>query len=136
MNLKEQLEHMRKLAAADGRYRAEAFVFVSEAIAYTVEAIRHGKIPPAPGGSRGEGDMFHVSGRELLEGIRLLAKERWGELAPLVLRHWGVRRTEDFGEIVFCMVEDPDMAWSKRDCDTRDDFRDGFDFDTAFGMDG
>ena len=132
MNQRELREHIRKIAKTDGRYRAEAFFFVSEAIGYTVTAVKAGRIAARAGENRGTGDEFHVSGRELLEGIRLAALEKWGRLAPAVFRHWGVFRTEDFGEIVFLMVEDEEMAWSKRDCDTRDDFRNGYDFAEAF----
>lgn len=128
--------HIRTLAATDGRYNENAFFFVSEAINFTVSAIKQGKITISPNEFRGDGDEFHVSGKELLEGIRLLAQERWGILAPLVFHRWGVFRTEDFGEIVFLMVEDEKMAWSRRECDSREDFRNGYDFATAFTLRG
>ena len=131
-------EEMRRLVTAlarrDGRYSLEAFFFVSESLGRTVEWLREGKLVPQDrGGSREEGeDSFHVSGRELLAGFRLLARDRWGCLARHVLGRWGLFRTEDVGAIVFLMVNDPAMKWKKRECDTEDDFRAGFGFAEAF----
>ena len=135
MSAKDQLDRMRSIAAQDGRYSPEAFLFVSKAIGQTVEWIKKGVLKPdnAPEGAREEqGGMFHVSGKELLSGFRRLARERWGLLAPRVLGSWGVRRTEDVGEIVFLMVEDEELQWRRRPSDTREDFADGFDFQAAF----
>ncbi len=135
MSAKDQLDRMRSIAAQDGRYSPEAFLFVSKAIGQTVEWIKKGVLKPedAPGSSREEqGGMFHVSGKELLAGFRRLARERWGLLAPRVLESWGVQRTEDVGEIVFLMVEDEELQWRRRPSDTREDFANGFDFEAAF----
>ena len=101
----------------------------------TVEWIKQDVIKPndvAPGARDEEGGMFHVSGQELLCGLRRLCCQRWGLMAPHVLRQWGIRRTEDFGEMVFLMVEDEELQWRKRECDRREDFANGFDFKTAF----
>ncbi len=133
MNPFDHLKYIRELAERDGRYAPEAFMFVSEAIAYTAQWLRDGELEENdPGGVRGGGSEFHVSGRELLAGIKRLASERWGMMAPAVLANWRVYRTEDFGEIVFCMVEDETMQWKKRECDRREDFADGYDFSEAF----
>ena len=75
---------------------------------------------------------FHISGHELLEAMRRLARERWGCLARQVLENWGVRRTEDVGEIVFLMVEDEKLEWKRRDSDTRADFENGYSFREEF----
>ena len=53
-------------------------------------------------------------------------------MAGVVLGQWGLRRSEDVGEVVFRMVEDPEMGWSRRDGDSRDDFAGGGDLTTAF----
>jgi uncharacterized repeat protein (TIGR04138 family) len=71
-----------------------------------------------------------VNGRELLDGIRECAHEQFAPLAKLVLNHWGVERTEDFGEIVFNLVEIGLL--NRRPDDTRLDFADGYDFAQAF----
>ena len=51
-------------------------------------------------------------------------------MARTVLNQWGVRRTGDFGEIVFNLVEEQIM--SKQDSDTREDFADVYDFEDVF----
>lgn len=137
MNARDHVRMVRRLAERDGRYRPEAFLFVSEAVAHTQGWVRKGEIPRTENDdARGGEGEFHVSGQELLRGILRLSRERWGELAPVVLGQWGVYRTEDFGEIVFLMVEDEEMQWKKRECDRREDFAEGFDFKSAFRENG
>ena len=75
----------------------------------------------------------HVSGPELLEAIRRLARERFGAMARDVLEAWGVRRTEDFGEIVFRLVETGFLA--KTEDDRPEDFRGVYSFADAFDPD-
>jgi uncharacterized repeat protein (TIGR04138 family) len=74
--------------------------------------------------------MRHVSGQELLGGIRQFALEQFGPMAQTVFEDWGVRNCQDFGEIVFNMVEIGLLA--KRDTDSREDFLAGYDFQEAF----
>lgn len=133
MTMQDHMRLIHRIAREDGAYRPEAFLFVSEAIARTVEWIRKGKLQtdPRPQPRGGEGE-FHVSGKELLQGIQRLAAERWGGMAPTVFAQWGITRTEDFGRIVFLMVNNEEMHWKKRDCDSEEDFAGGFDFATAF----
>ncbi|MCZ6766522.1 MAG: hypothetical protein O7D32_06285 [bacterium] len=72
----------------------------------------------------------HVSGQELCWGLRDLAIKRWGLLARTVLTKWKVRHTEDFGKIVFALIEQGQLR--KQLGDTLDDFKDVFDFNEAF----
>lgn len=105
-----------------GLYPVEAFDFVQRGLHFTVEKL-HGN------GEDPEQDR-HISGRELSEGLREFALMQWGMLAGTVLRRWNIRGTEDFGRIVFALV---DNGWMKKtDEDTFDDFRNVFDFRTAF----
>ncbi len=99
----------------DARYAPEAYAFVSEALAYTVEHA---------------GRSGHVTGRELSEGLGAYALEQFGRLARTVLEAWGIRATADIGEIVFNMVEVGLLR--KTDEDRRDDFADVYDFAEAF----
>jgi uncharacterized repeat protein (TIGR04138 family) len=105
-----------------GLYPLEAFEFVRRGLSYTVERI-HSE-PREPGASR------HVSGRQLCEGLRDLAHAQWGMVARAVLSKWNVRRSEDFGKIVFTLVELGEL--SKTDEDTVEDFKGVFDFAKAF----
>jgi uncharacterized repeat protein (TIGR04138 family) len=72
----------------------------------------------------------HVSGRELLEALRELAIQKFGKRAKAVLAEWRIFRTEDFGVIVFEMIDSG--ALSKQPGDTKEEFQNGFDFDEAF----
>ena len=71
----------------------------------------------------------HVSGPQLLEGIRQFALQEFGLMARVVFHQWGIRRTDDFGEIVFNLIEAELM--SKTPGDRREDFHGVFDLDAA-----
>ncbi len=99
----------------DPRYKLEAYLFLIKAVEYTMERLeRHG----------------HVTGRELLEGIRELAKKRFGPMARMVFESWGVNATDDFGEVVFNLVEAGILG--KTEQDSKDDFRGVYDFADVF----
>ena len=72
----------------------------------------------------------HITGQQLCLGLRDFAIDRYGMLAPAVLGHWNIRRTEDFGRIVFAMVQHGLL--SKTSDDTLEDFRSIYDFKEAF----
>ena len=72
----------------------------------------------------------HVTGQELLTGLRHFALDQFGPMAKTVLDYWGIRRCEDFGELVFNMVDKGILGKTAED--SRADFRNGFDFDEAF----
>jgi uncharacterized repeat protein (TIGR04138 family) len=77
-----------------------------------------------------EGKIRHVTGQQLLAGIRDYALNEYGPMALTLFHEWGVQRGEDFGEIVFNMVENHLLAKTKKD--SREDFKEGYDFDEAF----
>lgn len=106
--------------AQDPRFPREAYLFVREALDHTQELLvkRGGKLPR------------HVSGMELLDGIRDLAIKQFGPMAITVFDEWRIRRCEDFGEIVFNLVENKIL--SKTDEDSREDFKRGYDFTEVF----
>jgi uncharacterized repeat protein (TIGR04138 family) len=112
---------LRKLALKDGRFAPEAFQFLFESLEHAVRLA---------GRSDAEGSARHVSGQELLAGMRAYAMEIFGPLAAQVWRSWGVRTTLDWGRIVFLLVDNGML--NRQDNDTIDDFKDGFDFDRAF----
>lgn len=72
----------------------------------------------------------HVGGRELCWGLRDFALERWGMMARTVLESWKVRRTDDFGNIVFAFIERDLMQ--KQSDDNLEDFEDVYAFEEAF----
>ncbi|MHC4613675.1 MAG: Minf_1886 family protein [Planctomycetota bacterium] len=89
-------------------YPIEAFAFVREGLSYAVQ-------------------------RVLCLGLRELAIEKYGLLAPVVLEHWRVRRTFDFGRIVFAMIDAGLMTKTHRD--SLEDFQAVYDFEEAFSHD-
>ena len=107
-------------------YAPAAFAFVQEGLGYTTELFEHSN---QSNSGLDELDR-HVSGQQLCMGLRDYAIERYGLLAPIVLRQWSVFRTEDFGALVFHMVELELLRTSTQD--SEEDFRSVFQFDEAF----
>jgi uncharacterized repeat protein (TIGR04138 family) len=108
----------------DGRFAYEAYEFMFEALNHTQQLV--GRVPI---GGEKPGAEHHVSGKEILEGAVDLAREDFGFLARTVFHQWGVRTTDDLGEIVFNLIEAELL--SKTDTDSRADFHDVFDLDRA-----
>jgi uncharacterized repeat protein (TIGR04138 family) len=107
-------ELLSSVLQRDRRYPRDAYVFVSEALQYTVEKA---------------GRPGHVSGKALCQGLCEYALEQYGRLARVVLANWNVKRAEDIGEIVFNMVEVGLLR--KTEDDRREDFAGAIDFDEA-----
>jgi len=114
-------EAIEQIAVRDHRYHREAYFFLREALDHTQKMT--GKPPK-------KNEVHHVSGQELLKGIREYALQQFGPMTLTVLDEWGVKCCEDFGEIVFNMVETKLLA--KTEQDSREDFRNGYDFHEAF----
>lgn len=113
-------EEIEKIIAKDSRYHKDAYIFVREALDYTIKKL----------GKQGKRKSGHVTGQQLLEGIREYALSQFGPMAITVLNEWGVYRCEDFGEIVFNMVDANILA--KTEQDSKQDFEGGYDFEEAF----
>lgn len=108
-------QHIANIAAKHGVFEEPAYVFVLEALERA---------------TRGQPSPRHISGGDLLDAIKSLARERFGIMATDVFESWGVRSTLDFGRIVFQLVEDGLL--SKQDEDSLAEFADKFDFRQAF----
>jgi uncharacterized repeat protein (TIGR04138 family) len=113
-------EKIELIRANDPRYDREAYMFVREALDYTQKNI----------GKENRGCIRHVTGQELLGGIRDFALGQFGPMALMMLEEWGIRQCRDFGEIVFNMIEADLLA--KTEKDRRADFENGYDFYEAF----
>jgi uncharacterized repeat protein (TIGR04138 family) len=109
----------------DPRYAYEAYEFVFAALHHTQKML--GRLPDDEAGD--VGPHHHVSGRELLEGVRDLALREFGLMARTVFHLWGIDRTDDFGAIVFNLVASNLM--SKTDEDDLGDFHEIYDLDKA-----
>ena len=115
-----------QIVARDPRFRRDAYHFVREALDHTQKQV-HGE---ARTGGRKKDQ--HVNGRQLLDGIRTCALDQFGPMAVTVFEEWGVECCEHFGEIVFNLVDYGNGIFGKTDTDSRNDFKDGYDFQEAF----
>jgi uncharacterized repeat protein (TIGR04138 family) len=106
---------LEQIIAKDPRYKPEAYPFVHDALGHTWARLEQRR---------------HVTGRELLDGIKDLALKRYGPMALAVLHSWGIRTTDDFGAIVFNLVDAGLL--SKTEEDSIEDFHDVYDFDQVF----
>jgi uncharacterized repeat protein (TIGR04138 family) len=106
---------LARIRARGGAFDERSYLFVLAAIEYLQT-----RLPV----------RRHVSGSELAWACRDLARERFGLLARPVLAHWGLTRSDDFGRIVYTLVEVGLLVTQPGD--SEDDFRDVFEFPSAF----
>ncbi len=99
----------------DSRYKQDAYDFLMEALNFTQKKLERSK---------------HVTGLELLEGVKELLMQKFGPMTMSVLKHWGINSTEDFGNIVFNLVEN--RVLSKTEEDSLEHFRNGYSFEEVF----
>jgi|TARA_Y100000031_G_C8099617_1_gene328070 uncharacterized repeat protein (TIGR04138 family) len=104
-----------KMLNKDKRYEIEAYSFAIQALEFTTKKLNR---------------KGHVSGEEILDGIRVYALEEFGPMARTVLENWGITKTKDFGEIIFNMINAGLLG--KTEQDSIEDFNNRFDFKTAF----
>ena len=113
---KDFYQVIEEICAKDNRYKVDAYEFLMQALHLTQSKLKK---------------QAHISGKELLEGIRELIIEQYGPMSKTVLAHWGINKTLDFGNIVFNMVDKKIL--SKTEEDSLGDFKDVYDFEKAFG---
>jgi uncharacterized repeat protein (TIGR04138 family) len=107
---------LARIRAKGGAYHERGYLFVLATIEYLQSRLDVRR---------------HVSGAELAWACRDFAREQFGLLAPHVLSHWGITRTEDFGRIVFTLVEVGLLVTQPGD--QEGDFEGVYDFEIAFG---
>ncbi len=96
------IKKLAPVVQADPRYAYEAYEFVFQALDHTLKSLGR----DLPDENTDPNDPHaHVSGRQLVEGICVFARQEFGLMASVVFRMWGIRRTDDFGEIVFNLIE-------------------------------
>lgn len=113
-------EVVDRIVERDSRFSLEAYGLLREALDFTQQMVH----------KKSKGKVRHVTGQELLEGVREYALQQFGPMTITVLEEWGIRNTRDIGEIVFNMVENQLLA--RTDEDSRADFKQGYDFEEAF----
>lgn len=115
-------DFFEKTIRQDGRFPPAAYEFLHRGLEHATRKF-YGEVDPS--------QPRHVSGQQLCEGLRELAIERWGLLAKTVLNRWNIRKTRDFGEMVYFLIELGLMG--RQDSDSIEDFDDVYDLDAAFG---
>ena len=115
-------EAIEKIRAQDSRYAEDAYYFIREALDFSLKMFK--KPPHGPVKER------HVTGQELVQGIGQFALQQYGPLAKTVLEFWGITRCEDFGELVFNMINAGLLGKTEKDC--KEDFSGGYHFDDMF----
>ena len=118
MNPQDFTEAIAQVISTDGRYSPAAYDFVREALGVAV------------GKFQGSNEDQHVTGQQLLEGVRLHALNEFGPMAHTTLDLWGIRRGEDVGNIVYNLIEVG--YFGRNDGDSLEDFAGGYDFEDAF----
>lgn len=119
----EFTEIVELICKEDVRFDRKAYIFIRQALDHTVKELKRQQ-PERTQKSQ------HVSGSELLQGIRAFALDQFGPLAKTVLNNWGINRCTDFGDIVFNLIEY--NVFDKTENDRREDFSDLYDFEEAF----
>lgn len=112
-------EKLEDIVRQDTRYDREAYLFLRDALDHTIKLRKKAKEPDQ-----------HVTGQQLLDGIRQYALKQFGPMVPTVFEYWGVRRGEDFGEMVFNFIRVG--IFGKTDTDSVEDFKGGYSFHDAF----
>jgi uncharacterized repeat protein (TIGR04138 family) len=100
-------------------YDRAAYHFLREALDFTLKERK-----------KDTGQSGHVTGPQLLDGIRRFALKQFGPMVPSVLEYWGIQRTEDFGNMVFALVDVG--IFGKTETDSIEDFKEVYSFEEAF----
>ena len=111
---------LNKIVETDPRYHRDAYAFLRDSLEFTQKLISKAN----------KNQVRHITGQELLNGIREYALITFGPMTPTVFEEWGIRSCEDFGNMVFLMVENNLLR--KQEQDSMDDFKKGYTFDEAF----
>ncbi|MFA6287380.1 MAG: Minf_1886 family protein [Opitutaceae bacterium] len=107
----------------DPRYDRKAYAFLREGLDYAVKELKKKDTERAK-------TSLHITGAELLMGLRAYALDQFGPLTMTVLGSWGLSRCSDFGDMVFNLIEY--NVFSKTDQDKREDFAEVYTFEDAF----
>ncbi len=113
-------EALDRIVKKDARYDREAYVFMRDALDFTIKQQKKNKEEP----------KRHVTPEQLLDGVRHFALKEFGPMVPTVFGYWGVRSCGDIGEIVFNLIRSG--VFGKTENDSIEEFKSGYDFHSAF----
>ena len=103
-------EAIKRIHAVDDSYKHQGYVFLMESLDFTMRQL---------------GERRHVSAHELLDGLCVYARGRYGPLAADVLNSWGMRSERDIGRAIFHLVDAGVL--SKQESDSPEDFHIDYD---------
>jgi uncharacterized repeat protein (TIGR04138 family) len=109
-------EVLARIRAHGGQYHERAYLFVLASIEFIQSRIEVRR---------------HVTAHELAWSCRDLARQQFGLMAPAVLAHWGITRTNDIGRVVYTLVEVGMLVTQPGDQES--DFEDVYQFAEVFG---
>jgi uncharacterized repeat protein (TIGR04138 family) len=121
MQDKQFAEVIKQITNDDPKFDAKAYSFVREGLDYTIKMSKR---------QSGRAVGSHVTGQELLEGLRRFTLKEYGPMSMMLLNEWGVESCEDFGRIVFSLVRHGVLG--KSESDKLEDFTNAFTFEEAF----
>jgi uncharacterized repeat protein (TIGR04138 family) len=113
-------EALDSIVASDPRYQRDAYGFLRDALDFSTKQQK--KIKGAA--------VRHVSGPELLEGVRQYALKEFGPMVMTVFDNWGIHSCEDIGNMVFNLIGAG--IFGKTEEDSIEDFKNVYDFEEAF----
>lgn len=113
-------EALDSIVARVPRYQREGYVFLRDALDFTTKQQKKLK-----GVS-----VRHVTGPELLDGVRRYALKEFGPMVMTVFDNWGIHSCEDIGHMVFNLIAAG--VFGKTDEDSIEDFKNVYDFKEAF----
>lgn len=109
-----------QIVSRDSRYEKEAYIFLKDALEFTIKQLKRPQNDP----------NSHVSAAELLDGFRQLALKEFGPMTMTVLEYWRITSSQDIGNMVYALIEAG--VFGKTDSDAPEDFHQALNFHTAF----
>jgi uncharacterized repeat protein (TIGR04138 family) len=113
-------EALDSILATDSRYCRDAYLFLRDALDFTTKQQK--KIKGTA--------VRHVTGPELLDGVRQYALKEFGPMVVTVFDSWGIHSCEDFGHMVFNLINAG--IFGKTERDSIEDFKNVYDFEEVF----
>ena len=113
-------EALESLISNDPRYQRDGYIFLRDALDFTTKQQK--KIKGV--------SVRHVTGPELLDGVRQYALKEFGPMVMTVFDSWGIHSCEDIGHMVFNLIGAG--VFGKTDEDSIEDFKNVFDFQEVF----
>src|SRR5438045_8597478 len=113
-------EALESIVANNPRYHRDGYIFLRDALDFTTKQQK--KIKGV--------SVRHVTGPELLDGVRQYALKEFGPMVITVFDSWGIQSCEDIGHMVFNLIgvgvfgnsEEDSIKDFKIVCDFKEEF--------------